>query len=98
LARDVGRKAGRPVRDDPWVSLSEVRRAVPADGTLVEVARFRPYDYGKGVALAPRYAAWVIPPQGAGAVRFIDLGEAERIDDAVADVLRALPAAPRPPA
>lgn len=75
---------------DPWVELAEVRRRLPANGTLVELAHFRAGDHAKGEFLAPRYAAWVIPPAGQGDVKVIDLGPAEAVDAAVAAVRRAI--------
>ena len=41
LSKEVGQNLGRPARDDPWVAPEEVRRALPADAVLVEIARFR---------------------------------------------------------
>jgi tetratricopeptide (TPR) repeat protein/CHAT domain-containing protein len=98
LAKEIGRLAGRPVRDDPWVSLDEVRRALPKDGVLIEIGRIRVwnFDRGKDSKWQPHhYVAWVIPPRGQGAVREVDLGEAERIEDAVWKVRQGLMTAPR---
>ena len=39
LAKQLGLATGRPARDDPWVELDEVRKALPADAVLVEIAR-----------------------------------------------------------
>ena len=94
LSKQVGQHLGRPARDDPWVAPEEVRRALPADAVLVEIARF----YGANFQAKrtekhwgpPHYAAWVIPPTGRGEVRLIDLGEADAIEAAVAAVRRAI--------
>ncbi|MFO0810964.1 MAG: CHAT domain-containing tetratricopeptide repeat protein [Gemmataceae bacterium] len=96
LAERSLRNPRRAAAADPWVGLDDVRRALPADGTLVEIARFRRYDFAKNRPLPARYAAWVVPPAGAGGVRVIDLGSADEIDDAVEAVRGTLAEAARP--
>ena len=85
---------GRPARDDPWVALEEVRRALPEDAVLVEIARFRVFNFrAKGTEkqwLPPRYVAWIISPSGRGEVLLIDLGPAGAIEAGVAAVRRAI--------
>ena len=94
LSRQLGQAVARSVREDPWVAPDEVRRALPDDAVLVEIARFRVANFqAKGTEkyfLPPHYAAWVIPPAGRGEVRLIDLGAAEPIEAAVATVRRAI--------
>jgi len=93
------RRAGGDVVRTGWVELGPVRGALPADAVLIEICRFRVARFtatGKerGKRWDPaHYAAWVIPPRGQGDVRLIDLGEAERIDAAVAAVRKGLLAA-----
>jgi len=88
LSRQLGQALGRPVRNDPWVELADVRIALPAGSTLVEFAKFDVRDFrAKGQERKwqpPRYAAWVIPPAGRGEIRLVDLGPAKEIEDAVA--------------
>jgi CHAT domain-containing protein/tetratricopeptide (TPR) repeat protein len=100
LARQVAQAAGRPERPDPWVGLDDVRRALPADAVLIEVARFHAWDFrAKAPApawQAPRYAAWVIPPEAQGTPRVIDLGDADAIDDAVWAARQVMETPPRP--
>lgn len=83
---------------DPWVSVDRVRAPIPKDATLVEFARFRVLNFGakkNADTWGPaRYAAWVIPPAGKGNVRIIDIGEAEKIDAAVAACRKAIRDAP----
>ena len=90
----MGQHLGRPARDDPWVAPDEVRRALPADAVLVEIARFDVFNFqAKGTEkrwAPPHYAAWVIPPAGRGEVRLIDLGAADAIEADVAAVRRAI--------
>src|SRR5262249_5297572 len=70
-----------------WVELDTIRRAVPADGLLVEIVCFYPFRFGAKPDEqswdSPRYAAWVIPPVGRGEVVIVDLGKANPIDAAV---------------
>lgn len=84
-----------------WVSLAQVRRALPKDGVLVDIARFRDtdYDYVSANQLkfnSARYVAWIIPAAGEGDVRLVDLGEASKIEAAVAAVRRHLHAVQDP--
>jgi CHAT domain-containing protein/Tfp pilus assembly protein PilF len=78
--RQTGSKAAPPA----WIDLNEVRRALPAEAVLIDVAHFRP-DAFKAKSgkrwYGARYAAWVTPK--VGPVRLIDLGPADRIDAAV---------------
>ena len=94
LSREVGQHLGRPAHDDPWVAPEEVRRALPADAVLVEIARFDVFNFqAKGTErrwAPPHYAAWIIPPAGRGEVRLIDLGAADVIEADVAAVRRAI--------
>jgi len=97
LSRKLGQSIGQPGRTDPWVTIAELRQALPADGILIEVARFQVKDFkAKGDEKqwkGQRYAAWLIPPAGQGEVQLIDLGEADTIDAAVAAVRKGLLAA-----
>ena len=94
LSKQVGQNLGRPARDDPWIAPDEVRRALPADAVLVEIARFDVFNFrAQGAARRwdpPHYAAWVIPPAGRGEVRLIDLGAADVIEADVAAVRHAI--------
>jgi CHAT domain-containing protein/Tfp pilus assembly protein PilF len=90
LSRQLGQVAGRPVRDDPWVELAEVREAIPGDTVLIEIARFEVANFKakatEKLSKGPHYVVWLIPAAGQGEVKLIDLGEAEKIDSAVAAV------------
>ncbi len=85
-------------REDPWIDLAEVRKTIPADAILIDIARFRVANF-KAKAHEKfwepaRYAAWVVPPAGEDDVQLIDLGDAEAIDQTVRDVRQALAASP----
>jgi CHAT domain-containing protein len=88
--RQSGSKAAPPA----WVELDEVRRALPADAVLIDIAHFRRFDF-KGKPRKKwqeaRYAAWVT--RKTGPVRLIDLGPADKIDAAVKQFREAMHAA-----
>jgi CHAT domain-containing protein/Tfp pilus assembly protein PilF len=75
-----------------WVDLARVRRELPADAVLIDIAHFKVRDFAAGgLQWQPaHYVAWVIPPAGPDKVRLIDLGKAAPIDKAVARVLDEL--------
>ncbi len=64
------------------VTLDRVRKLIPADAALLEIAGYRPFDRkAKKVSERfgpPRYVAYVLKPQGPPA--FVELGEAAAID------------------
>lgn len=88
LARRLGQQTLSVVRESPWVTLDEVRKNLPAQSVLIEIAKFPVYHLKKGSNAGawdrPRYVAWVIPPEDAGNVTMVDLGDSERIDEAIA--------------
>jgi CHAT domain-containing protein/Tfp pilus assembly protein PilF len=95
LSKQLGQVAGRPVRADPWVELAEVRKALPADTVLIDLARIRVWDFPKEKSQPARYVAWIIPPADKGKVRLLDLGPADRIEAAVQTVRKAMKDAPK---
>ena len=94
LTLRLGFKEEHAVRENPWVELAAVRKAL-GDAVLIEIVRLRPYSFQeKDLANNPwqaqRYVAWIIPPAGKGEVRFVDLGDAAAIDAAVDRARRGL--------
>lgn len=84
LVRELGRSTGHSLNADPWVELERVREKLPPDTVLVEMARFPIWDWQ---ARTPertwkeeRYAAWIIPAQGQGEIRMLDLGPARDVE------------------
>ncbi len=74
------------------VTLAAVQQAVPADAALVEFVLYRPVD-ARAQKLAPgRYAAYVL--QRKGAPRWVELGEAATVEQAIS-AWRAALADPR---
>lgn len=83
-ARQMAQDAGRPVLRADFVSIDQVRRNIPDDAVLVEIVRFGLTQFKVFEEDFPeRYVAWIIPPAGEAQVRFIDLGPAETIDEAI---------------
>src|SRR5262249_28135360 len=58
LSKQLGQAAGRPVRADPWIELAEVRKALPADAVLIDIACIRVWDFAAGKSQPARYVAW----------------------------------------
>ncbi len=92
LVKQLGERRGRSRKGDAWVSLESVRKALPEDAVLIEVARFprMSFKVGDKSPAEEWYVAWVIPAAGKGDVRVVELGPAEEIDDAVWAVRLAL--------
>jgi CHAT domain-containing protein len=91
-------RQGTAVEDtESWIELPKLRAALPANAVFVDIARF-PALKSKATGQQKRwwpahYVAWLTPKDGA--VRVLDLGEADKIDTAVHQVRQALDAAPR---
>jgi CHAT domain-containing protein len=89
--RQEGGYAGPPA----WVELADVRRALPADAVLIDVALFRRFNFKAkaGNKLQPaHYAVWITAKTGP--VQVIDLGPAKEIDEAVKQVREGVQNAP----
>ena len=97
LSRKIVESQGAAFQSDPWIDLAAVRQAIPPTATLVEIARFRVFDFAaRGQQekwQAEHYMAWIIPPLGAGEIQIVDLGEAQKLDGAVQAARTALAAA-----
>ncbi|HZZ73488.1 MAG TPA: CHAT domain-containing tetratricopeptide repeat protein [Pirellulales bacterium] len=78
-----------------WVELEAIRRALPKQAILVDIARFEPHLFSQSDPLPSaqpaHYAAWLTARSGDVAV--IDLGDADTIDRAVAAARQAMQAA-----
>jgi len=89
LVNELGKITQRGQEDRSWVSVKQIRTALPVDAVLIEVARVRQWNFAATGAESPllgdRYAAWVIPPANQGEIRLVDLGGAKSIDRAVRD-------------
>jgi CHAT domain-containing protein len=63
------------------VTLDAIQAELPSDSALVEFAHFTPVDPKTGKSKPPRYFAYVLATRGKA--KWIDLGEATMIDQAV---------------
>lgn len=92
IAKEMSMMGGRVILRGEFVELNTVRKNIPDDAKLVEISKFGLRDFQDPTQEEgpERYAAWVIPPLGAGVVKYIDLGPAEPIDAAVTAVRKKL--------
>ncbi|TWU01830.1 CHAT domain-containing protein [Neorhodopirellula pilleata] len=77
----------------PWIDLNDIRDAIPDNGVYVDILSYLDFEFDETAtpsATEQRYAAWIVTKTGD--VRFIDLGPADAIDQAVVDVRRAMDA------
>jgi CHAT domain-containing protein/Tfp pilus assembly protein PilF len=97
LAKELRRAGSTAVPQEAWVELDDLRRQLPRSAALIDVARFEVFDFKAGLGekkwRPAHYAAWVT--RVGGEVRLIDLGPADPIDAAIAEVRRALAEAPQ---
>lgn len=100
LSKALGCAMGRSTSVAKWVKLSAVRDSIPPETVLVELVLFPVVNpqarIGQPSWIQWRYAAWIIPPSGREEVKFVDLGDAERLD-AAAMCMHAVLASPVPP-
>jgi CHAT domain-containing protein/Tfp pilus assembly protein PilF len=87
LARGLQQR-GAAVAVPAWVEMKQVQEVLPAGAVFVDVGRFDTFDAVQEKFKVARYGAWITPK--AGPTRLIDLGAAKAIDDAVAEVRKAL--------
>ena len=94
LARQVSQATGGRISAEPWVDVETVRKALPADGILIDLARFDIFNFqATGTEkkfLSAHYVGWIVPPAGRGVVQIVDLGLAGSIDRAVDAVRDAM--------
>jgi len=73
-----------------WVEVNELRKAIPANAVLIDIARFARFDFelhpGAATWSPAHYAAWITPAAGNGDIQLIDLGPADRIDALVKEI------------
>ncbi|MFO0940679.1 MAG: CHAT domain-containing tetratricopeptide repeat protein, partial [Pirellulales bacterium] len=98
-SRKLSEQGGRSTGTTSWIELDDVRESLQEGSVLVEVARFRKYDFrnpkAKEEERPEHYVAWIIPKQDGGPIRLIDLGDALQIDQRVREARGALKDAPQ---
>ncbi|AFY60595.1 CHAT domain-containing tetratricopeptide repeat protein [Synechococcus sp. PCC 6312] len=60
------------------VTIAALQQKIPADAALIEFMQYQPFNPKIGQFQAPRYAAYILLPQGN--VHWVDLGEAARLE------------------
>jgi len=91
LQKRLGQLGGQQETVVRWIELNEVRKNIPKDAVLVELAMIYRYDFHgptRSQAADLRYVAWVIPPAGESEVRFVELGPENLITEAIRDFLK----------
>ncbi|WP_246198777.1 CHAT domain-containing protein [Sodalinema gerasimenkoae] len=84
LENDLSRRSAEfRVATEP-VEIEAVQALIPADAALVELVQYRPWSQGWGTL---RYAAYVL--HSSGEPQWVDLGDAETIDNAAFAFLNA---------
>lgn len=97
-SRKLSEDGGRSPGSTAWIETADVRKALQEDSVLVEIVRFKKYDFGNPVAKEEdrpeHYVAWIIPKSDGDKIRVIDLGDAAKIDEQVRVARTALKEAP----
>ena len=97
-SRKLSDQGGRSPGSTAWIETEDVRKALQADSVLVEIMRFKKYDFGNPAAKEEErpehYVAWVIPTNDGDQTSVIDLGDASKIDEQVRVARTALKEAP----
>jgi CHAT domain-containing protein/Tfp pilus assembly protein PilF len=92
LENNISRRSAEFRAGSQPITLEAIQSAIPVDAALVEFTVYHPFNakYAKPDEKLgkPRYAAFVLNHQGES--RWVDLGEAKAIDDAVDSLRRAL--------
>ena len=100
VSRELAKAGSQKPKAEAWIELDDVRKNLPAGSVLVNIARFRNFDFHakdkENRWQAEHYAAWIIPPASQQPVKLIDLGLAESIDREVAAFRVAIAEAGRP--
>lgn len=90
LAQKLARAVGRAHRVNSWMTIAELRAKLRPQSVYVDIARFDLHDFDQDKKRGPRYGAWITPPQGAGDIKLVDLGDAEVIDRLVEQTRKSL--------
>lgn len=88
LQKQISNKSAEFSASIAKVNLEEVQKSIPSDAVLVEIAIYMPYDLKTRTYEPPRYIAYILEAQGNP--KFVELGDAEIIDQAVLEFREAL--------
>jgi len=81
LEGDLSQRSKRFRKEFQTPNRESIQELIPADTTLLEFAKYRPVNPKTRRGGNPRYAAYILTPQGEP--QGIDLGEAETIEEAI---------------
>jgi len=81
LEADLVRRSASFRARTETAEVSQIRTQISEGGALIEYARYQPFDARSGTFSEPRYAAYLLFPDGR--IDAIDLGDAAAIDTAV---------------
>jgi CHAT domain-containing protein/tetratricopeptide (TPR) repeat protein len=102
MSRRVGRVVGASASRESWIEIDEIRKAVPSNAVLIDIVRVDIWLPEQVVGnkrdlnwAQAHYLAWVVPAAESGEIEIVDLGPAEPIETAIADLLDVIGAAPQ---
>ncbi|MDY7012082.1 MAG: tetratricopeptide repeat protein [Cyanobacteriota bacterium] len=81
LESELSRRSAEFRTETQPVTLEAVQALIPTDTALVEIVQYKPFNSKTDNFGMPRYAAYIL--KSTGEPRWVDLGEAEPIDQAV---------------
>ena len=79
---------------DTWVSVGALMSKLPLDTRFITFAKIRVRNFDvrrkddQNAWRDSRYVAWIIPPLGTGAVKIVDLGPSNQIDEDISKLRR----------
>lgn len=84
LSRQLGRLCGKALSAPTWITLADFRARIPADAAVVQTVRASWELEGANPPQSlKQYLAWVIPSQGKGNLKLVQLGEPAAVDEEI---------------
>ena len=69
--------------DDPWINIGTVQGNIPFGSVLINIAKFKVYDFETEESGQPGHYAWIVPASGGGNVQLIPLGDSDKIESKI---------------
>jgi len=96
LSKQLALATGSDNEIKQWIGTDELRRAVPTQSLLIDIARFDVFNF-KATDMTKKwqpahYAAWITPAVGKGEPKLVDLGLADEIDTLVQSIRETIQA------
>jgi CHAT domain-containing protein/tetratricopeptide (TPR) repeat protein len=83
-----------------WLELADLRKKIPANSVLIDIMRLREVkfqaDIDESRLISTRYIAWIIPPEAAGRIEIVDLGDVTQVEPLLRKVRDQLTTAAQP--